>query len=76
MKTKEENIKHKIRELRSQLPDYKKCSRCPNPLFNSYDSSDTEPYKIGEELVCRNCYFDALGEEIEQHPIGVPMNRR
>lgn len=62
----------RIKSLRKQLPKSQKCSRCPNPLFDSMLSSDAEPYRIGNELVCRECYFDELGEMIEKHPIGIP----
>jgi hypothetical protein len=27
-------------------------------------------YKIGDEEVCADCYFEALGKEVEEHPIG------
>lgn len=71
-KPDKEKIRKKIEELRKQLPEPQKCSRCPNPLFDTFVSADTEPYKIGKEEVCRECYFKELGDEIEKNPIGNP----
>ena len=70
MENNAKQIKTKIEELRKQLPPHEKCSKCPNPLFNYSVSSDEEPYRIGGLPVCKECYFDALGEEVEKHPIG------
>ena len=28
---------------------------------------------IDNKVHCRNCYFDKLGEVVEQHPIGMPL---
>lgn len=29
-------------------------------------------YKIGDNQVCQDCYFEKLGGLVEQHPIGRP----
>ncbi len=31
-------------------------------------------YTLGGEEVCTDCYFDAISEEIDKHPIGRPMS--
>jgi hypothetical protein len=28
---------------------------------------------IDKKVHCRDCYYDELGEVIEQHPIGMPL---
>ena len=68
-----ERVKQKIKELRSQLPEPQKCSLCPNPLFDSMKSSDEEPYVIDGKPVCRDCYFNELGDFIEKNPIWTPF---
>jgi len=60
----------RMRRLRAQLPEPQRCTKCPNPLFDTMKSSDEEPYRIGGKPVCRECFFNELGEEIERHPIG------
>ena len=46
------------------------CGECKAEL----DFLDKEGnYKIGEKQVCQACFFGALGEEIEKHPIGHPV---
>ena len=45
------------------------CSKCSSVL----DYLDKEGnYKIDGEFVCADCYFGALGDEVEKHPIGRP----
>ncbi len=66
----DEKVKERIEKLRAQLPAPQKCSKCPNPLFDYMASSDTEPHTIDGKPVCIHCFYDALGEEIEKHPIG------
>jgi hypothetical protein len=68
-------VKEKIRELRKQLPEHERCTRCPNPLFDIIVSSDEEPYRIGGLPVCKECYFDDLGDFIEKNPIWYPGKR-
>ncbi len=65
-----ERVKERIKQLRTKLPKSQKCSRCPNPLFDAMKSSDEEPYRIECKPVCRDCYFDELGDFIEKYPIG------
>ncbi len=49
--------------LKQELPPETLCSQpgCTNKVSN---------YEIGTKRVCSECFFDALGELIEQHPIG------
>ncbi len=67
----------RIKRLRKQLPEPQKCSisGCPNLLFETFVSADTEPYMIDGKPVCKEHYFKELGEEIEKHPIGVVPKR-
>ncbi len=69
-KQRDKKIKKKIEQLRKELPEPQKCSRCPKPLFEIHESTDTEPYQIAGKPVCKECYFEALGDEVEKHPIG------
>jgi uncharacterized protein (DUF983 family) len=48
-----------------------KCTNCGNNIY--LQSSDDEPHKIDNTPVCETCYFNALGECIEKHPIGLPL---
>lgn len=41
----------------------KKCSRCGQP-------AEGEQLLTSDPLPCENCRYQALGEEIENHPIG------
>lgn len=68
-----ERTNQKINELRAKLPEPQKCSLCQNPLFDAMKSSDEEPYVIDDKPVCRDCYFDELGEFIEKNPIWIPF---
>lgn len=43
----------------------RKCPICKQPY-----AAHGERYKIGDQETCSGCYFDALGELVEQHPIG------
>ena len=66
-----ESIQETLHKLRQQaIKNTQKCSRCGNPLFDMVVSADVEPHCIGDNLVCKKCYFDAIGEEIEKYPIG------
>jgi len=69
----EERVRQKIKDLRAQLPEPQKCSLCPNPLFDAIKSSDEEPYAIDGKPVCRDCYFNELGDFIEKNPIWTPF---
>ena len=48
-----------------------KCLKCKRPLHTV--DPDDEHYPNGW---CSDCYYEALGEEIEQHPICSPSVRR
>ncbi len=55
-------------KLRALSGGYPKCPRCKNEIVDD----GTNRHKIGSELVCEDCYYEALGELIEKHPIGLP----
>jgi hypothetical protein len=44
-----------------------KCSKCKKTIF--CESPDEDPFLVQGEVVCRACWCEALGEEIEKHPI-------
>ena len=44
---------------------------CGEPLGIHHD--EIPPYTIGGKPVCPDCWFDSLGEEIENHPIVSPF---
>lgn len=66
----DKKIKERMERLEKRIPAHERCSTCPNPLFNYSVSNDEEPYRISGLPVCKECYFDALGEVVEKHPIG------
>lgn len=72
MKPDKKEIEKRIKRLRKQAPKPQKCSisGCPNPLFETLVSADAEPYRIGDKPVCKEHYFEELGEEVEKNPIG------
>lgn len=45
-----------------------KCIKCKKPI----SSTVTGIQKVRDGYMCDDCYFDALGEEIEKHPIVSP----
>lgn len=47
-----------------------KCTLCQNTIF--LQSSHDKLYKISGEPVCKNCYFQELGNMMEKHPPGFP----
>ena len=51
-----------------------KCTECGANII--LQCNDDEPYKISGKPVCRNCYFQKLGETIELYPIGVPLYKQ
>lgn len=58
-----------IKEFEAYKPKEWKCPSCQQPL----DALDRqEPYPNGW---CSDCYYEALGEEIEKHPIGLSIIR-
>lgn len=68
----------RIKRLREKLPEPQRCSfsGCTNPLFETLVSADAEPYMIKGKPVCKEHYFQKLGDEIEEHPIGGFPGRR
>ena len=47
-----------------------KCARCGHVLAGE------ERKKTAEGILCDDCYYEALGGEIELHPIGPGPRRR
>jgi hypothetical protein len=45
-----------------------KCSKCNTDIY--LQCADSEPKRISGEPVCRDCYFEELGNMMEQHPPG------
>ncbi|MBU3924813.1 hypothetical protein KJ854_02665 [Patescibacteria group bacterium] len=64
-KAREERMKLKREFLKSA-----ECSKCHNPISELLQSSDFEPRTINGKQVCKDCWIEDLGEEIEKHPIG------
>lgn len=56
--------------LEHLMRDKRVCSICKSHL----DLQESRLTDLGE--VCEDCYFEALGELIEQHPICSPNVRR
>jgi hypothetical protein len=50
-----------------------KCADCHEPLR---EGEPLGPYKTDRGLVCADCYFDAFGKEVENHPICMPRTVR
>ncbi len=57
-------------EFKKRLLKSADCSRCHSPISEFLQSSDFEPHTIDGKQVCKNCWTEELGEEIEKHPIG------
>ena len=65
-------IKHP--ELMDELMKLEICPKCKQPLEGLM--SGDELMEILERGFCDNCYYEMMGEEIEQHPICSPRIRR
>lgn len=65
---KQEARKKKL-EFKKRLLKSAECSKCHNPISELLLSSDFEPHTIDNKQVCKNCWCEDLGEEIEKHPI-------
>lgn len=53
-----------------QLCPAEKCKICGQEI--QFESNDDPGHTIGEKLVCEDCYYTAMGDEIEKHPLGIP----
>ena len=51
-----------------------KCPKCQHPLEGLM--SGDELLEILQRGYCDDCYYEAMGEEIEKHPICSPRVRR
>jgi hypothetical protein len=65
--SKEEKIRKKIKQLRSELPEPQRCSFCPGSLGIT---GDEEPYEIDGKPACEDCYMEKLGDALEKSPPG------
>ena len=45
------------------------CPICGEPL-QMY-----EKHQTSRGVICSDCYFDLLGDEVEQHPVGLPRRK-
>jgi len=62
-------------EMRKEILKSSECSKCHNPISEFLQSSDFEPHTIDGKQVCKDCWTEGLGEEIEKHPIGYKPKR-
>jgi uncharacterized protein (DUF983 family) len=52
-----------------------KCTKCGKDIY--LQCSDDEPKRISGEPVCKNCYFEELGNMMEKYPPGIhPQYRK
>ncbi len=64
--------KARIENLRGQIETPLKCSNCKVPIHEPL----TGRYDTLDEVLCKNCFSEKLGEEIEGHPIRASRVRR
>jgi Zn-finger nucleic acid-binding protein len=50
------------------LPELHKCQACSVSLQETI----TGRVKVDQGYVCRGCYYDGLGDLVEDHPIFMP----
>ena len=48
-----------------------KCDICGEDIH--FQCNDDDPKRISGKPVCEDCYYERLGEMMEQHPIGFPI---
>jgi|GEM_PF-967753 len=66
---KDEIIREKIRELRRMLPAPSVCSDCKKPIHEGI----TGRYDTASGALCKSCFVEQIGDEIEKHPICAPL---
>jgi hypothetical protein len=49
-----------------------KCAKCKEPLSGFVTGKNPSP----DGLVCDDCHYEAIGEELDQFPIGSPRTNR
>jgi hypothetical protein len=64
----------RVKKLRKELPAQEKCSKCGKTIF--IESPDTGPKIIDDKPVCKDCWCEEMGEEVEKHPIMDPVKLR
>ena len=56
---------------------HNQCPRCKGRIDLGPDTG--QPHRVTDrgkaEFICDDCYYDAVGELVEEHPIGVPHRR-
>lgn len=71
-KARDERIRQRkeLRKIQQELLKSIECSICHDQIEGFRLSADFEPKRINDKQVCDSCWFERVGEEIEQHPIG------
>ena len=68
----------KLKEFMETMPQreemWRKKNLCPECKINQITQDDCNC--IDRKRVCDDCYYDALGEAIEKHPIFTPVIKR
>lgn len=63
--------KKRLKKLREQITDnIPKCKKCGIKIF--HDSPDEMDYYFDKDIICKQCWCELFGKEIEQHPIMNP----
>ena len=52
------------------------CPRCKKEIPRGEEPQGELPHQSEGEIVCSDCYFEAMGEEVEKHPIGRHLGPR
>lgn len=62
-----EDTKRRIEQLRKQLRENPalQCSKCGIHIHEAI----TGKYETGVGVLCRRCFSECIGEEIEKHPL-------
>ena len=61
------------RDMKTPAEQTERCAVCHQPIGGSHDGA---PCRADGKTVDEDCYFRALGDFIEQHPIGIPRSHR
>ena len=67
-----DQLKKDVDSKKQKLLNVHVCSTCNTPLQETITGSR----KTKKGNVCSDCYFEALGKEIDKHPIFVPKHIR
>ena len=61
----------KFSETKPEYSPHERCAECKQPL--SSGAVDENGHSTSHGWLCDDCFYDRLGEEIENHPIGTPQ---